>query len=199
MTAELVGNEVRVVFEVDGQRLEGVAAHAGVLVIPERPDPRSLPVLVGMNNPYGDDPRFVLYDLPTTAAGYRLQHVILGLHPRTYRGLARHNICVGDFRMRAARRAAAHLEASYADRVLILLGRQVAAAFGFPDAPFFTAQARPGGPLCLLLYHPSGQVTAWNRPEVVAQARALIASALPDLPLGEADQDRDLDRAGDAP
>lgn len=154
---------------------------------PQRPDPRSLPVLVGMNNPYGDAPSMALYDLPTTAAGHRLQRVILGLRPSLYRACPRHNLCVGPWRMRAARAAAAHLASSYADRVLVLLGRDVASAFGFADAPFFTAQARPGGPLCLLLYHPSGQVTAWNRPEVVAQARALIASALPDLPLGEAD------------
>lgn len=145
------------------------------------------PVLVGMNNPYGDDPRYALYDLPTTAAGHRLQRVILGLHPHTYRALPRHNLCVGPWRIRAAREAAARLASSYDDRVLVLLGRDVARAFGLPDAPFFTRQTRAGGPACLLLYHPSGQVTAWNRPEVVAQARALIAEHCPHLPLGEVD------------
>lgn len=150
------------------------------------------PVLVGEMNPYGKRPEFALYDEPAYSAGGRMRRLVCGLHPSTYRALSRHNLCVGTWDARRARVSADHLRAAYPGRVLVLLGRQVATAFGMQAVEPFTL-ARPCGLLVdddtrmLVLPHPSGRCRAWNDPQALLQARVALHRACPDVQWGEAD------------
>lgn len=146
-----------------------------------------LVVLVGELNPYGTDGRYALYDEPTNASGYRLRRLVLGLPRRVYLGPAirRHNLCVGRWSMPAARDAAARLHEPYPEATFVLLGRKVAAAFGFAHvAAFSRAEDR-----YVLIPHPSGLCREWADPQAVPRVRALLAEAVPGIPWGWLDRD----------
>lgn len=61
----------------------------------------------------------------------------------------------------AARERASELEQVFPDREAILLGRNVARAFGLGDLPWLTWTEKFGGKLALVP-HPSGIVMWWN-------------------------------------
>lgn len=142
-------------------------------------------LLVGENNPYGNDPRYALYCLPLNSAGGRLQRLVLGLRFSRYLELERVNLCSGKWSVPAARAAAA-LYAPTAERVPVLLGAKVSAAFGVPFVPFTRTE------MGVVLPHPSGRCTIWNEPGSVARARAVLAEVFPDVPFGE------IERVGDS-
>jgi len=148
------------------------------------------PVFIGEHNPYGDRPAFALFDEPAHSAGGRLRRKILGVRPHTYRLCERYNLCVGTWdRERAKVRAAQILNdhAGQPERVLVLLGRKVAEAFGLADMPAFSSRQIIGGPRVVVLPHPSGRNMTWNDPASVARARLAIRTACPDFPVGEAE------------
>jgi hypothetical protein len=102
----------------------------------------------------------------------------------------RYNLCVGTWdRERAKVRAAQILNdhAGQPERVLVLLGRKVAEAFGLADMPAFSSRQIIGGPRVVVLPHPSGRNMTWNDPASVARARLAIRTACPDFPVGEAE------------
>ncbi len=151
------------------------------------------PVLVGELNPYGSRPEFALYDSPEGSAGERMRRMVCGLRPHTYRALSRHNLCVGEWSGPVARASARHLSCSYEGRVLVLLGRKVASAFGLAREPAFSIHRPPvftlvGGPTTVhvLLPHPSGLCREWHEPGAFARARGLLREACPWVPWGEA-------------
>lgn len=151
------------------------------------------PIFVGELNPYGDRAAFALFDEPAHSAGGRLRRKILGVRPHTYRMCERHNLCTGTWNRERARARASALLNESAGRVLVLLGRKVAEAFGLSDQPAFSARQLIGGPLCVVLPHPSGRNTVWNDPSAVERARAAIRSACPDFPVGEAEVEATCD------
>lgn len=148
------------------------------------------PLLVGEDNPYGQDPRYALYPYPPRSAGARLCQVILDLTLREYlRAFERVNLCVGKWSMREARSMAFQLKVrAYGRRPLVLLGSKVAEAFGI-DAPPFSIQTRTEHPtwedvqqVYVLLPHPSGRCRIWNKAGAMARARALVLPLIEKVP-----------------
>ncbi len=129
------------------------------------------PLLVGEANPYGADPAFALNPLPEHASGGRLAR-ILGLSRGDYlRIFDRRNLCPTTWSVPVARREAEAIM-RVLGRDVVLLGSKVAQAFGLRYEPF-TTRGR-----LHLLPHPSGLSRAWNDPESIPRARALLAGLL---------------------
>jgi len=150
-------------------------------------------VLIGEANPYGSAPEFALYCYPPGCAGYRLRR-ILGLPQHKYLAIHRTNLCPTDWSTREARRRAQLLVAdpSAPWRVLVMLGRKVADAFGY-EKPFFThdVATRTDGEMHLVsLPHPSGRNTVWNDGRLVTRAREILRELAPELPWGSIDAEK---------
>lgn len=154
-------------------------------------------LLVGEMNPYGEDPEYALYHLPTGASGDRLRR-ILGLDSVAYLALGRVNLCEGRWSMPAARARAAALIRDASWTSYVLLGRKVAGAFGYTE-PAFSAQqltwhqldglGREHAPVVVVsLPHPSGLNRAWNVAGSVDKARDLLCLVVPAVQWGTADE-----------
>lgn len=158
------------------------------------------PILVGELNPYRGHPANALLDEPRGSSGWRLR-VILGLTTDSYLALRRYNLCTDRWSMSSARKRADEIRRAHPDRVLVLLGVKVAAAFGLQDVPAFSAVGESlrdhystreavamevgERPTYVLLPHPSGLNRAWNEPGALERARALVRLHCPELPVGE--------------
>lgn len=146
-------------------------------------------LLCGESNPYGSSPEFALYCYPPGCAGYRLRR-FFGLPQHQYLALHRTNLCPMDWSMREARRRAqllvAHPTAPW--RVVVMLGRKVADAFGY-ELPFFThdTDLLTGGEMVLVsLPHPSGRnASSWSG-SAPARAREILRELVPEVPWGSA-------------
>lgn len=137
--------------------------------------PEHLPVIVGENNPYGDDSYFAMYPEPEGSAGWRFCRLILGLKPAAYlRLFDRRNLLTGrTWSAPRAREAAKALRLEIGPATTaILLGRKVAAAFGLEQHPPFTRLYT-----YVLLPHPSGLCREWNAPGSFKRARDLLHAA----------------------
>lgn len=144
-------------------------------------------LLVGEDNPYGQDPRFALYHKPRHASGNRLrQH--LGLRDATYERLAKINLCAEAWKTAEAKACAEvikHRTCPY-NRVVVLLGAKVRGAFGFASAEFFSVTVAYGcTPMFVILPHPSGRNLLWNQAGAREEARKLLKSVVPWIPWGE--------------
>lgn len=141
------------------------------------------PILVGELNPRDSDPRLALYPVPLSGAGGRLCHKVMGLSPEEYlTRFDRVNLCAGEWDPEAAEQRASELldARPRGGRVLVLLGRKVAMAFGFSrtdDA--FTVSPRSDSRryTYVLLPHPSGLCREWNEPGNFARARRALRVA----------------------
>lgn len=152
------------------------------------PEDRPLPLrplLVGEDNPYGQDPRYALFPLPTGASGARLRE-ILGLSLSQYLGgFDRLNLCAGKWSQREARAHANRWRKVWEEEPramrpgVVLLGVRVAAAFGLDPAPFRVQICR--GAVYYLLPHPSGRNRAWNGAGRVEQARGVLRPLLAEV------------------
>jgi hypothetical protein len=142
------------------------------------------PYLVGESNPYGADPSFALYPSPHGCAGWRLAHIILGMTDAQYlASFNRRNLLTrGRWSVPRAREAAQVLaaEARDAGAPLILLGANVADAFGCARSPGM-AMGRvqdASGQVRVLIPHPSGRCRVWSYPGAIAQARSLVLALI---------------------
>jgi hypothetical protein len=147
-------------------------------------------ILVGEANPYGSAPEFALYCYPPHCAGYNLRR-ILGLPQHQYLALHRTNLCPTDWSMGEARRRAQLLVAdpSAPWRVVVMLGRKVADAFGY-ERPFFThdVAGRTDGEMHLVsLPHPSGRNAGSWSGKAPQRARAILCELAPEIAWGGAD------------
>lgn len=158
------------------------------------------PIIVGEVNPYGSTGANALLDEPRGSSGWRLR-VILGLTTDHYLALRRYNLCTERWSLAAARKRADEIRQTHPDRVLVLLGVKVAAAFGLQDGHPFSAVGESyrdhystreavamevgERPTYVLLPHPSGLNRAWNEPGALERARALVRLHCPELPVGE--------------
>lgn len=158
-----------------GQVLDALAAQQPLFhAQPVRKTEPLRPLLVGELNPYGADPKYALYPLPEGASGDRLCRLVMGLQRAEYlRRFDRVNLCVGKWSMKAARSEAQRI---YDDppRRIVLLGRKVAAAFGFGAAAPPFSSMRAGEAAIVLLPHPSGLCREWNEPGAFDRARAVL-------------------------
>ena len=143
-------------------------------------------ILVGESNPYGNDPRYALFDLPERAAGHRLRTLIFGVRRTTYARFHRVNLCDGEWNLDAAREKAQRVLNDLPNATLILFGRKVASAFGLsPDAAPFLQYRHDSKQDAVYLPHPSGRNREWNREGAFERARVLLQTARPDVPWGE--------------
>lgn len=143
--------------------------------MPVSPKSRLRPLIVGESNPYGGDPYFALYPAPDGCSGHRLCCLILGMRRASYlASFDRCNLCDGPWSGAVASDRARQLLAGAVPR-FILLGSKVCFAFGVPYRPFTRVGA------CVILPHPSGRCRRWDVPGAVAEARACVRSAVPDV------------------
>lgn len=136
----------------------------------------SKPILVGESNPYGCDPNYALYPLPTGCSGNRLCHRILGMGMDAYLdSFDRRNLCPGHWSLAHAKQVAQSLWESSGR--FILLGSKVCQAWQTPFVPF---KIFDGG-TCLILPHPSGLCRLWAAPDAITKARAGVLAIAPEL------------------
>lgn len=156
------------------------------------------PLLVGELNPYGPAAEYALWPDPPGCAGHRLCHKVLGMSEHAYmEAFDRTNLCGRKWSMPLARLAAGAVNAhGQPRRVIIMLGRKVATAFGYGHHQPFTTVAKvwnkDGYDLMLddevtadnpttrflVLPHPSGLCRVWNEPGAFERARSLIVRYL---------------------
>jgi hypothetical protein len=141
-----------------------------------RPDAR--PVLVGMNNPYGSDPRYALYPSPRNSAGWRL-HALLKTHcvvsrAEYVRAFDRRNLLEQPW-WDAGRAAelATEMEKRLRGHVVVLLGDQVRRAFRLPKQLILPIKRE--GVEYRQLPHPSGRNLFYNDPVCARLAGLMMA------------------------
>lgn len=144
-------------------------------------------ILVGESNPYGSDPRYVLFDLPKHAAGYRLRTLIFGVRHTTYARFHRANLCDGEWNLNAAKEKAQRVLNDLPNATVVLCRKKVQQAFNLEHErePFVSWVANSDGLRFVLIPHPSGRNREWNREGAFERARTLLRAARPDVPWGE--------------
>lgn len=126
------------------------------------------PVILGMTNPYGADPRMALYPHPSTSAGGRLLK-FSGLQKATYlSAFDRRNVMTGTWVMSEARKLQPALREELAGRTVVLLGAPVNSIMrgGTPHelAPPFRWTPDGRGGWMAKVPHPSGLNPFFNNP-----------------------------------
>lgn len=145
-------------------------------------------LLLGEDNPISSEPEHALYPLPRGCSGNLLQERILGCSRAVYLAMWRTNLCVGGWKVTAARARARELllTAGVPWRTVVLLGKKVSAAAeyvlrdaGFPTSldPLTTCQRL--GMTLVSVPHPSGLNRTWNIPGMRESARKLVRDACP--------------------
>jgi hypothetical protein len=142
------------------------------------------PVLVGMNNPISLNPEHALYPWPPGCAGHRLYSMLAEVAPGM--GMAayarlfdRRNLVRGPWNAALASTAADAMRVELAGRQVVLLGREVARAFGLADLELCTHTLEATRATTFyLLAHPSGRNLHYNKPENRAAAGHLLARLL---------------------
>jgi hypothetical protein len=144
------------------------------------------PLIVGMSNPRSADPAHALYPWPRGCAGNRLYEMLRGENPSVtmsgyVRLFERVNLVSGIWNVQRAHVAAKSLWSTLSDRSAVLLGREVARAFGFvPSSRWYKADViadchHVEGVDYYLLPHPSGRNLRYNDPEVRRAAGQVLA------------------------
>lgn len=155
-------------------------------------EPAPLVWLIGMNNPYSDDPADALLPYPSQSAGARLCNAILGMRRGTYiDAFERRNLLSQETWSDPLARQAAYLiqqEVRPNDRV-VLLGEKVCRAWFGRHAPWrpFKSCETVGGVQVLPLPHPSGQCRIWNpdiTPDAFGKARRALKELAPWVEVG---------------
>lgn len=152
------------------------------------------PLLLGMNNPLSDDPKYDLYPYPEGSAGYRLWKMIPGdVWRRDYLGsFDRRNLLrAREWSQREAREASRALMPELHGRLVLVLGTQVRAALGLlPAEPLARmlaevdcGQARSvDAPRIkfewIAIPHPSGRNLWYNDPANVRAVGELLVSLM---------------------
>ncbi len=140
-----------------------------------------LTVVVGEDNPWGNDPRMALFHLPRHASGNRLREH-MGLTDAQYVALAKINLCPEKWAMKVARAVAGEIKVRSDIRCVIMLGAKVKRAFDMQDVNFFSAgHGHKAGPLLISLPHPSGRNLLWNHPTARERAQLLLRRSCPDI------------------
>lgn len=133
---------------------------------------------VGMNNPYGADPRHALYPWPPTSAGGRLYGMVseaIGWTRGQYvDGIDRLNLVEGPWSAASARDRASELLDELWGRRVVMLGGAVAEAFRLRAHPIL--QWRDGW--FAVLPHPSGRNRWYNEASNRAAAVAFLRETL---------------------
>jgi hypothetical protein len=141
------------------------------------------PVLIGMNNPLHDDPKYALFPAPEGCTGHRLFKMLETRVPDVRRQqyldrFDRRNVMNARiFNKKMAREGADRLYSEFfgSGRVIVLLGADTVAAFGHPRLLLHPQVI--GGSTWRQIPHPSGR-NFWYNDE---NNRALVAALLEEL------------------
>lgn len=140
-------------------------------------------VLVGEDNPYGEDPRYALYPDPPQSAGGRLCRGVLAMRERDYlRVFERRNLCASTWSLKEAREAAAQIAiGEEPPAVIVMLGAKVTNAFRSKIDNFQIEKRIEGCHEHLLarIPHTSGRNLMWNQHGMWQRTRDFLRSALP--------------------
>lgn len=128
---------------------------------------RKKTIIVGMNNPYSDDPELALWPSPLGCAGHRLWQMLRDRCQVTRseycRAFERVNLVTGDWDRNEARCAAEARVEMWRNRRVILLGSAVRSAFRLP--PLLVEPVLSRGVYFRQLPHPSGRCRWYNDPK----------------------------------
>lgn len=141
------------------------------------------PYLLGMNNPQSADPRMALYPHNATVAGHRLWTMVNAINDisvedwlaKTQRNNLLHVTELPKDYNRTLTAKGAWLRQHVQDRVVVLLGNEVANAMGHDQPPF--VWGGPGGSW-VLIPHPSGRNLFYNDPVNRLAVGILLADVL---------------------
>jgi hypothetical protein len=133
-----------------------------------------------MNNPISMDPWYALYPLPVGCTGNRLFEMLREADPLvTMSGYARRferlNLVVGRWDAGKANVRAREMMPALIGRNVVLLGREVARAFGFDSFGPVAERRTKDGAIFHLLPHPSGRNPLYNDPGRRRAAGELLA------------------------
>lgn len=130
--------------------------------------------LIGEGNPYSRHPDDALLPFPTNSAGWRLCYKVLGVSEVTYlERYERANVCARAWSKAEATTNVPKLRARIGDAPYILLGAQVAEAFGVTFVPFSFLE-RDGKAVGAVWPHPSGRSPGWKMPGAIQKARVML-------------------------
>lgn len=154
------------------------------------------PIIIGLFNPYSSNPEHALAPSPERSAGHRLWRMLVDA-PLVYGpsvflcrqekikymgAFDRRNLCqtLNDTRHTRCKELARRMEIAQGSTV-ILLGRDVLAAFTCPERPLKPILIHPqvhGGITWRWLPHPSGRTTKYNDPAMRMLAGMLLADII---------------------
>ena len=142
------------------------------------------PVVIGMNNPYSNDPRYALYPHPQKSAGYRLYDM---LRQAAYREnmmvslvnyvdrFDRFNLVTGEeWNVKEAALGAQSLLGTLQDRKVVICGKAVAKAFDLKQPDFSLQKKHQHGFDYWVIPHPSGLCREYNDPFTVRRVGDLL-------------------------
>jgi hypothetical protein len=140
------------------------------------------PVLMGMNNPYTDDPKFALHYTPKRSAGHRLSVMFLEAAKRAGRDLTEEDYAVGFDRRNLLNKTVWHptqvphrrILESFQDRVVVLCGARVAYVLGLPHLGFHLNPTIADRFVYYTIPHPSGLTREYNDPEMRTRVGDLL-------------------------
>lgn len=156
------------------------------------------PVIIGLHNPYSDDPADALVPYPDRSSGHRLWLMLHQLPPSQHSGASfkaatwkptyvqmteRYNLTnrAQDAGKRARLRRLAERFSFPAGTTVVLLGHDVLKAFTSSDRPLKPLLIHPqvhGGVTWRWLPHPSGRSHAYNDPDFRMLAGLMLADIL---------------------
>ncbi len=148
------------------------------------------PLLVGEDNPYGNNPRYALYCEPKNSAGWRLCTLVMGMTTKEYvRSFDRVNLCSKKWSIKEARATANKIKVERSGNLapIILLGAKVCEAFAVAFEPFSLSELFDDQEKLIHCYvvlpHPSGRSRLWTD-DAFDCARDILAQAgvLPVVP-----------------
>jgi len=140
--------------------------------------PKPQVLIVGEDNPWGNDPRMALFHLPRHASGNRLREH-LGLTDQQYERLFKMNLCPEKWSMKVAREVAKIVSGKPNLATVIMLGAKVKKAFGCQHIAFFDSTDSSVWPTFVSLPHPSGLNRLWNAPDARQRAQDLLRKVCP--------------------
>lgn len=137
------------------------------------------PLLVGMNNPRSLAPEHALFPWPPNCAGHRLFEMLRAVEPSAtmtgYRDrFDRVNLVVGPWDAALARRRADEMRPTLVGRSVVLLGKEVAKAFGVVSEIDWMPRHIDDA-VYYLLPHPSGRNHRYNVPDCRLAAGKVLA------------------------
>lgn len=138
------------------------------------------PILIGMNNPHSDDPRFVLYPCPPGCSGWRVWRMCGEPKKRDYLlAFDRRNLWLRkSWNLEKAMRRAPGMWREIQYRKVVVFGRETVKALGLPRTEPLEWQQAPNEVEWCYMPHPSGRCHWYNDPLRLRMASVLLTDLM---------------------